>query len=240
VRAGFNQDDVVGLYEATGPLAVRMVDLGVNAGVAGGIFTEAFADGKAGADLLASEGLGGLAARAGVAAHHVQQEFGVAFSSLQATAVPDPRLPGAGVRLDLGVVKAGAGQAFAGIGATIGEAFGGGGGGAGSCRPCPPCSAARCRPPSRSMQGLIEQNRPGDHPVLVIIGDFAASGRSRCHRSVPVQPARPGDLGPAAPDRAARDLVLAGRPPRGAAGAARPVLPTIRRSTGSWQIAAGR
>jgi hypothetical protein len=101
VRAGFNQDDVVGLYEATGPLAVRMVDLAVNAGVAGGIFTEAFADGKAGADLLASEGLGGLAARAGVAA--APRPAGVRRG------VPPPghrrarpRLPRPRLRIDLG------------------------------------------------------------------------------------------------------------------------------------------
>jgi phage-related protein len=174
VRAGFNQDDVVGLYEATGPLAVRMVDLGVNAGVAGGIFTEAFADGKAGADLLASEGLGGLAARAGVAAHHVQQEFGVAFSSLQATASPILDSLAPAFASTWASIRAGAGQAFAGIGATIGEAFGGGGGGGGILSSLSSMLGGALQQAVPVVQGLMGTLGGLLQSWLPIIGDIAA------------------------------------------------------------------
>jgi phage-related protein len=129
VRAGFNQEDITGLYEATGSLGTRLVDLGVNAGVAGGIFSEAFADGKAGADLLAADGLGGLAARAGVAAHHVRQEFGVAFSSIAAEVGPQLSPLQTAFASTWASARASAAVAFAGIGGTIGDALGGGGGG---------------------------------------------------------------------------------------------------------------
>lgn len=88
----------------------------------GGIFGEAMADGKAGADLLAQDSLGGLAARAGVAAFRIRQDLGAAFLSVQAAVAPQLAHLFDAIRPALDTVKAAIGQMFAGLG-------GGGGGG---------------------------------------------------------------------------------------------------------------
>ncbi len=113
---------LLGATESLPALGIRFADsLGVaREAVAnfGGIFAESMADGRAGAELLASEGMGGLAARAGVAAFSVGQSFSDAFGTLTTALAPI-----------LGGVLGSLQSAFGSIGEAIGGAFGGGGGG---------------------------------------------------------------------------------------------------------------
>jgi phage-related protein len=130
-RASFAGDDdqVTDLLNSTLGLGNGISAVAADAGTFAAIFGEAMADGKAGADLLAADGFDGLAARAGVAAHHVQQEFGVAFLSVKAAAAPALEALAPAFASTWASVKASAGVAFSGIASSIGDAFGGGAGG---------------------------------------------------------------------------------------------------------------
>ena len=174
-RAAFSGDDAAleGLTGGMVGLAADVNGVAIATGSFAAIFGEAMADGKAGADLLAADGLDGIAARAGVAAHHVQQEFAVAFASLKATA--DPFIGQIGLAFDStwASVKASAGSAFAGIGATISDAFGGGAGGAGGgfLSRISSMFGGAIQAAVPVIQGLIERIGPAITPMLVSIGN---------------------------------------------------------------------
>lgn len=109
VRVGFGADPVNELYVATGGLAGTLQYAAQEAGTLGAIFGEVFADGKAGADLLAEDSMQGLVANIGQVAHGVMEQLGPAFASIQ-TAV---------------------GPALEQVGSAFGDAFGGAEGGGG-------------------------------------------------------------------------------------------------------------
>jgi phage-related protein len=100
----------------------------VAAGAAGNfraIFGEAMADGKAGADLLAADGMDGLAARAGVAAFRIRQDLGAAFLSVRASVAP-ALAPLAGTFANVAATaRASFGQIFAGLGGGEGGGLAG-------------------------------------------------------------------------------------------------------------------
>jgi phage-related protein len=125
VRAGFNGDDVKGLAEATGPVTERLQLAALAAGNFGAIFGEAMADGKAGADLLAADGIDGLAARAGVAAFRIRQDLGAAFLSVRASVAP-ALAPLAGTFANVAATaRASFGSIFAGLGGGEGGGLAG-------------------------------------------------------------------------------------------------------------------
>lgn len=88
VRVGFGVDPVNELYVATGGVAGSLQFVAQTAGELAAIFGEVFADGKAGADLLAEHSLAGLTANIGQVAHGVMETLGPAFLSIQQAVAP--------------------------------------------------------------------------------------------------------------------------------------------------------
>lgn len=88
VRVGFGVDPVNELYVATGGVAGTLQFVAQEAGALGAIFGEVFADGKAGADLLAENSLAGLVANLGQVAHTIMGVVGPAFASIGQAVAP--------------------------------------------------------------------------------------------------------------------------------------------------------
>lgn len=119
-RAAFDGDDrqVTKILNSTLGLGNGVVALASDAGNLGAVFHEAFANGQAGADLLASHSIEGLTARVAIAGRTVTDTLGASFVDLRSQVAPV-----------LGHLGASFGGAFTQIKASIGGAFGGGGGG---------------------------------------------------------------------------------------------------------------